>query len=186
MTTRVPKFHSALKHGGYSASCVLPGENAAAFAKLHNALIREWIPNGVLEDDIVATMARALWRKRNFKTFGVAKRAQQRLVEIREALVPSAEAPAKHSVEFERSFSERWQAADTQAREELGDSYDLAQMGDEATVDHLLEELEIQDRLDAIIDRCIKRLLLVRGLKSISGGSSSPPEMKRLDHSGDV
>jgi hypothetical protein len=48
-------------------------------------------------------------------------------------------------------------------------------VGEEATLDHLMKQLEVQDRLDAAIDRCIKRLLLVRGVKSMSIGSTSAP-----------
>jgi hypothetical protein len=48
-------------------------------------------------------------------------------------------------------------------------------MGEEATLDRLMKELEVQERLDAAIDRCIKRLLLVRGVKSMSIGSNSAP-----------
>ncbi len=53
----------ALKHGAYSATSVLPGESRAAFEKLHRNLKAEWSPSGALEDDIVMTMARLIWRK---------------------------------------------------------------------------------------------------------------------------
>ena len=43
---------------------VLPGESAAEFGKLHRELVAEWTPNGALEGETVATMARALWRKK--------------------------------------------------------------------------------------------------------------------------
>jgi hypothetical protein len=41
-------------------------------------------------------------------------------------------------------------------------------MGEAATIEGLVKELEVHDRLDAMIDRCIKRLLMARGLKSMS------------------
>jgi hypothetical protein len=37
MAVRVKKIHPALKHGGYSATGLLPGEDPAAFEKLHTA-----------------------------------------------------------------------------------------------------------------------------------------------------
>jgi hypothetical protein len=43
----LPKFkkrHPALKHGAYSATAVLPGENPAKFEELHQALIAEVAP----------------------------------------------------------------------------------------------------------------------------------------------
>jgi hypothetical protein len=61
MSARVKKQHPALKHGGYAATSILPGENAAEFVKLHRDLIAELIPNGVLENDIVATTVASGW-----------------------------------------------------------------------------------------------------------------------------
>ncbi len=171
MTLMIKEGHPALKHGGYSATRILPGEDAAEFAKLHQALIAEWAPNGALEDDIIETMAHALWRKRNFQTFRIAKRARERMIQIHEAMVedPSSD----RSIEFEKVFSEKCRAAEDQARKELGEQYGLVELAEEATIDHLMKELDAQARLDAVIDRCIRRLLLVRGLKSISTGSTS-------------
>lgn len=116
-------------------------------------------------------MAHALWRKRNFQTFRIAKRARERMIQIHEAMVedPSSD----RSIEFEKVFSEKCRAAEDQARKELGEQYGLVELAEEATIDHLMKELDAQARLDAVIDRCIRRLLLVRGLKSISTGSTS-------------
>ena len=69
MTVRVKKLHPALKHAGYAATSMLPGENAAEFEKLHQGLIAELTPNGALEDDIVATVAHLLWRKKILQRF---------------------------------------------------------------------------------------------------------------------
>jgi hypothetical protein len=49
------------------------------------------------------------------------------------------------------------------------------EIGEPATVDGLIEDLEIHERLDAMIDKCLKRLLFVRGLKSISVTTPSAP-----------
>ena len=57
MLTRLNKVHPALKHAGYSATTLLPGEDAVAFKKLHQALIAEFTPVGALEEDIVAERA---------------------------------------------------------------------------------------------------------------------------------
>ena len=54
--------HPALKHAGYSATTLLPGESAADFESLHRKLISEFNPNGALEDNIVATVAHLIWR----------------------------------------------------------------------------------------------------------------------------
>ena len=57
------KSHNSIRHGGYCQTILLPGENAADLGKLFGDLIDEFSPNGALEEDIVATMARLLWRK---------------------------------------------------------------------------------------------------------------------------
>jgi hypothetical protein len=70
--------------------------------------------------------------------------------------------------------------ATAQARKELGEAYGLIEIGEAATVDHLMRDLEIEERLNGLIDRCIKRLLLVRGLKSISLSSSTAPSQSHI------
>jgi hypothetical protein len=68
------------------------------------------------------------------------------------------------------------EAAEAQAREELGDTYELANMGHVATVDQMLKDLSVEERLDAVIDKCLKRLLFLRGIKSLAlTQSASPP-----------
>ena len=59
------------------------------------------------------------------------------------------------SVKFERTFIEKWQAAQTQARKELGKLYALVEMGEEATVDGLISDLVVP-----------RHLLLVEGASS--------------------
>src|SRR5262245_29032249 len=83
MPTLGNKIHPALKHGGYAATAILPGENRADFEKLHQSLIAELAPVGALEDDIVATMARFVWRKQNLATFRIAVLARNRYSAIR-------------------------------------------------------------------------------------------------------
>src|SRR5262245_47088993 len=75
MPTRFNKVHPALKHAGYSATTLVPGEDAAAFEKLHRAVIAEYSPVGALEEDIVADIARLMWRKQNLATFRIAELA---------------------------------------------------------------------------------------------------------------
>jgi hypothetical protein len=180
MTIRIKKRHPALKHAGYSATGVLPGENPVEFEKLHEELISEFTPNGALEDETVASMAHLLWRRKNLATFRIAERAQQRMTQIRDVIVPMDYGMPKpdKSDDFDKTFSEKWRAAEDQAREELGELYGLVEVGEEATVDCLIRDLVVQERLDAMIDKCLKRLLFLRGLKSISAASSSSPPQR--------
>ena len=52
MERRVKKPWPALKHGAYSATAILPGEDPDEFKKLHDGLITELVPSGVLEEGI--------------------------------------------------------------------------------------------------------------------------------------
>jgi hypothetical protein len=70
--------------------------------------------------------------------------------------------------------------ADEEAQTELGAALELVEIGDVATTEYLLNELSIAERLDSMIDRCFKRLLFVRGLKSLSSSSSGAPSPSRI------
>jgi hypothetical protein len=148
---RVKKDHPALKHGGYAATAVLPGESVAEFEKLHRDLIAELTPNGVLERDTVATMARLLWRKQHLATFRIAQLARSRREElISEQLPPDESFPI---LEFGKKVDpavreEAARVAEHQARKEFGDRYELVEMGKTATVECLMDDLAVEDRLD--------------------------------------
>ena len=58
--------------------------------------------------------------------------------------------------------------AEREAQEELGELYELTELDKAATFDGLLHELEIQERLDAAINKLLKQLLMVRGVKSMT------------------
>jgi len=62
-----------------------------------------------------------------------------------------------------------------EGRKELGENFRLVEIGDTATVEGLLRDLEIEGRLDALIDKGLKRSLFLRGLKSLQPVSSSAP-----------
>ena len=183
MPTLVNKIHPALKHGGYAATAILPGENRADFEKLHQRLIAELAPVGALEDDIVATIARMVWRKQNLATFRLAELAREHFQAIQSERIAAALAekarlaflPLDTAALEPHEREAAIQAARTQARKELGKTYELVEVGETATVERLLRDLEVEDRLDAMIDKCFKRLLFLRGLKSLPTASSSAP-----------
>jgi hypothetical protein len=177
MSIRIDRPHPAVKHGAYSATAVLPGESRAEFEKLHRDLIAEFAPSGVLEDDIVMTIARYVWRKQNLMTLHIAKLAGSRRDAIRSEKVNS-EFPSRwlHPADDPVIYAELSRVADDQARKELGETYELIEAGRAATFDGLKEELETLERLDAAINRCLKQLLMVRGVKSVAAAppSASP------------
>ena len=198
MPVRVKKSHPALKHGGYAATVVLPGESVDEFGKLRQDLIANFAADGALEEDIVADLAGRLWRKQNRATFRAAEVARQHYNAIfsrefdtlrgsdltEEEKNEEKESLAWYGITEETELQRKAmlaereraiRAADDIARNELGDMYELAKMANTVTVAFLMEDLAVEERLDAAIDKCLKRLLLVKGLKSISGSSSSAP-----------
>jgi hypothetical protein len=182
MRTRANRIHPALKHGAYTATAVLPGENRAAFEKLHRDLIAELTPSGVLEDDIVATVARLVWRKQNLRTLRIAEHAQSRWSATWEIGIARYPIPPLYEVseEDKEKAKEEMRVAQDRIRKEFGDTFELVEIGDAATFDGLTEELDIKERLDAAIVRCLKQLLLVRGVKSIASTPAAESPKRAL------
>jgi len=56
MVVHMKKPFSAYKHGGYTATAVLPGESGAEFEKLHRDIIAELDPVGALEEEPLRTL----------------------------------------------------------------------------------------------------------------------------------
>jgi len=188
MGNRHNQFPPALKHAGYSAMNVLPGESAAEFDKLHKGLIAEYSSNGVHEDEIIETMARLIWRKKNLATVRIAKLAQAHWSRIKWEMVPEDKMDSAYELPMLGRVIEKvdpavreaaMRAAINRARKELGETYGLVEMGEAVELDQLMKDLDVEDRLDRQIDRCLKRLLFVRGLKSIS---SSPAATSSTPH----
>jgi hypothetical protein len=174
----------ALKHGVYSGTSVLPGEDSDQFEKLRKKLSAEFGPAGPLEEDIVVSMARLVWRKQNLCSYRFAALARGRIESFRKELVPEPDFGLSGGIKDYRDpekVKAAEKAADEHARRELGPAYDLAKLDEVATIDYLDKELSLIDRLDGMIDRCIKRLLMVRGLKSISPSTPNATSgVKRL------
>ena len=149
---------------------LMPGEDAAAYEELHAQLVAELRPSGVLEEEIVSSVARLVWRRRNLATLRAAKLAQDRLWELKFEKLNAVSGQAERAEDVE--LDQARESAQAQAREELGDIYQLIEAENAATIDGLMQELTTQERLDAMIDKCMKRLLFLRGFKSMGHGSA--------------
>jgi hypothetical protein len=68
---RRPKWKqpNAKKHGVFSASPTVPGEDPREFVELHSALIDEWQPVGPTEHEAVLSLADLMWRKIRLQKF---------------------------------------------------------------------------------------------------------------------
>jgi hypothetical protein len=186
MSFRVKKIHPALKHAAYSATTLLPGEDSAAFEKLHRSLIAEFKPAGALEENIVDEMAHLMWRRQNLAIFRIAERARAHREAMERQIEPGS---CEHQIiqwyekahEEERAkidadvvkAEQRSRIVEEQIRNELGDYYELSNIGEPATLEGLAKELDLKERLDGMIYKCLKQLLAVRGVKSLSPASSS-------------
>ena len=196
MSKRSKIIPPALKHGGYSGLAVLPGEDKAAFEKLHRDLIAELNPKGPLEEDIVVTLARYVWRKQNLKTYGLAQAAKKRRVELMTTLIEREDIPEEIVARMQknrtaypqiprRSLSEeniaKVKSIVEQLHEQMNNQdFELAEIADDLTTANLQNELALIDRLDAMIDRAIKRLLMVRGIKSLAVSPVAVPSRTPL------
>ncbi len=189
MAERYKRTHPALKHGAYTSLGLLPGENRTEFEKLLQELIAEFTPRGPSENEIVASIARYTWRKKNLSTIRSATFARARFAEIKRSMVVQSAERARAAPQSWTSMSypvmgfeespagrEAIRVATDQAEEELGDLYALCEIGESATMSGLRDELELHEQLDGLIEKCVKRLLLVRGVKSISPLPDATPK----------
>jgi hypothetical protein len=180
-----PKGSPALKHGGYSGLTLLPGENRFAFEKLRRELFDELKPQGRLEQEIVTDIARLTWRKQNLGNYQNIKLAQiladilttsSTVVDAQAALEDFVKSVPNYKgiLEAEHRVKAQEQNASEAEAERFFKERDIMKM---ATLEGLMRELEVEDRLGAMIERCIKRLVLLRGLKSLdrSPKVASPP-----------
>jgi hypothetical protein len=186
MSARVKKLHPALKHGGYCATGLLPGEDRTAFERLCQDLIADLRHDGPLENDIVASIARLYWRKQNLDSFRVAESARDRYFAIRSEKVPSTPLPpiddlsAMFGLEAPDPAKVKAgeEAAKAQARRELGEAYKFVELGPAATIDQMLKDFELEGRLDAMIDKLLKRLICYKEFKSLDSKTSSTPLLR--------
>jgi hypothetical protein len=174
---------SAIKHGAYRGK-LLPGEDVAEFERLHRDIVAEFCPNGPVEEDIVLTIAKLIWRKNNLHKVRAAGRAWHRynLIEsrIRNELAKRLLGINSLNKEFAPEVEkELRKAVDDEARDELGDDYKFIEAGEDQTFKEVISTFEVEARMDAMVDVCIKRLLHVRGLKSLSSSTSSAALLPR-------
>ena len=175
MIARVKLSHPAFKHGRYSSLSVLPGENRAAFEKMLEDLIAEYEPSGPFEQHVVHDLARLIWRKDNLSTFQAAKIARAPYV-FKEDLHEYYTTSRGLEELVAAGCAATVRSEESPARKELGQLYDLVVAGEIATVPFLQRELQLMERLDEMIDKCLKQLLQAKALKSISVSASAPPQ----------
>jgi hypothetical protein len=183
-SNRVP---SALKHGLYSGIGLLPTENPAKFRKFKKQRFAELALVGPLEEDIGDQIVCLEWRLKNLFTYELAKRAKQRHHSIYAQLHPPQYEPymlplidPNYEPPSPEELAARRKAADEHAQAELGDAIELVELGDVVTYEFLEKRLAIMERLEVMIARVYKKLLYVRGIKSMSSSAVVAPSQPLL------
>jgi hypothetical protein len=137
-----------------------------------------------VEEDIVKELADLLWRKQNLGIFRLAQKLKYQHSAFFDHCGPAPIRLPIMGFEAETRSPEEIrmlrEAAEKQAREELGEvALQLVDMGNEVTIEYYQEQLVVLDRINGNIDRCVKRLLLVRGAKSMSLSPPPPTHSRR-------
>jgi hypothetical protein len=180
MPIRSKRVSPALKHGAYSEAALLPGEDPAEFEELHRDLIAEFTPNGRFEEETVATIARLMWRRQNLALFEIGQLSYLVAEGLKKAVL--AEESKSHVrknskeddeliAEVTKLFEANKRASNAHGTRKDEAEAELVEISKAATLTRLMKELDVEERLDAMIDRLIKRLLFVRGLKSITSSA---------------
>jgi hypothetical protein len=164
-----PKIHPALRHGLYSALTVLPGEDSAAFRALYQQLVEEYLPSGASEVELVRNIARLMWRKKHLATYRLAHLARRHCNEVVEdRLRRYGRSPLPKDVEARvRRETQAREEAEQEVRSELGQEGPLLDFEDDHEA--MMRDLAVHEKLDAMIARNIKQLLIVKGLKDVAG-----------------
>jgi hypothetical protein len=210
------KRPNAQKHGIFSATAILPGEEAREFEILQANLTQEWKPTGATEEDAVLSIAKAIWRKRRLQKFievqirrNTVNPKHHSYVE-RNCLIgllmhvhsASAETPfveyaplylradriqyleRKYPLKSFKSYAEWIEAIKDEVSRLLEASRPLNSQAEQIdllldsatffTDDHFRQELALDERLDVMIDRAVKRLIQTKAMKQLLGQDPQP------------
>ena len=183
MSKGIKAVPPALKHGLYSGMALLPQEDEAEHEKHRRAVFDEYKPNGPSEVDTVNELSSLLWRKKHLLIYKLAANARSKSSSFfaHQAYAPPSilrlGSPERLHTKEEMQDLDR--KATERAKAELGAWLELLEIGEVATTEYLLGELGIIERINGMIDRCIKRLLMIRGAKSLSESSSTNIPLSR-------
>ncbi len=153
------KYPNAHKHGVFAATAILPGEDQQEFEKLHSALVEEWMPAGATEEDAVLSIAKAVWRKRRV----------QRFLEVQLWLDPL-------DPSYRPSFRDYREVHGLEPSTEPEQITALRRSAETVSGELFKQELALDERLDAMIDRALKRLIQTKAMKQMLRQTGSERE----------
>jgi hypothetical protein len=210
MTKSKGKRPNATKHAIFSHQAIIPGEDPEEFQALRAALDAEWLPTGPTEEEAVATIAYAMWRKRRLQKFLQIRLDQNFLdpnhpsydefcgltaflLALRSGRVETVEAVEERCLKPDmvksllREFppenfpsTAAWAQAviadlERRLQEMLRQDPEIERQGSMIltaatyTDEVFAKELMLNERLDAMIDRAVKRLVQTKALKQALG-----------------
>jgi hypothetical protein len=177
------KHLNALKHGAFSQMVLFPGEDREEFNALHQALIEEWNPEWPTQHDKVFNVAQNMWRKRRLATYrkeraefgervllGGEKQIEQALKYLEspeaEKLSSDLRLPVPKRDHFERTLPREKFRSDAAYREVIAEAVVRWFCGHKI----ILDELAVEERLDAKIDKDLAALGRMKTMQQMGLG----------------
>ena len=174
---------NALKHGAFSTTTVLPGESIVEFDALHARLVAHLMPEGDLETDAVLAIARLLWRKERLHR--LRRMPKPSFAFIMDPRHPRYE-PGKWTYAVKRSnmpdapppppytLGSSARPPNPPAEQTDAPAPPEATEPDLPTLDTVMEDFEREAKLDAMIDRSLRKLTRLQSRRQIKGERGRP------------
>jgi hypothetical protein len=180
---------SALKHGAFSKLHFLPGEDPQEFEDLKARLFAEYKPSGGSEEETLESIAEVIWRERRLGIYQHVQYLRGRrsgragyrgptnalMDPLARSLANCASAARTGGrpdpAEVEQILKDEEAAAELT----IYDDDRLLELGNVLTLDHLNKELDVQNKLQSMIDRLFKRYWQIRAMKPLAGLGNSQP-----------
>jgi hypothetical protein len=100
-----------MKFGPETEFAILPGEKPIEFEILRGQLGEEHAPDGPLEEDLVLTIAKCIWRKRRYQRFLAARATAAQFDPSHEAYDEAMALNAfHHAIDGAKDYSEIWRS----------------------------------------------------------------------------
>jgi hypothetical protein len=177
------ELHPFLSPSNYSAMSVLPGENSAQFKKFREDLSDEYSPVGLSKIEQVGNIAGLMWRKKYLVTYRRARLARRYRNEVVDQRLgrssPVGPLLTKEDAAQARRDEQTVETAEREVRKDLGPDSVLLDLEEVVSFETLTKELDVHERLDGMIARAIKQLVVTKGMKEVAGLGPST-QMLRL------
>jgi hypothetical protein len=133
-----------------------------------------------MEEETVLSIARLTWRRQNLARFEAGQLSHYLFETLKRVVAEESDDDMrKFDKEILAAFDKLAEVS-KRAREGTRAAVEIVEGYNVAVLARLMKELDVEERLDAMIDRLIKRLLFVRGLKSITSSEvMAPPSSAR-------